>query len=339
MLATEVPGVQPSRLQRIARLPALRFTLAGVLAFVVSTRIGTGISAKQSSSVKEIVIDAGRISGLKRDYSLANQKVAHEAETRALVESLISEEIFFREALARGFEQGDRSISWRLVQKMRFLGEDQGDDVTTLYRKALKMGLHKSDPVVRRILVEKIRLLIGRTAPEPSEQQLADWYRAHSADYQQGEGVTVRHVYLGRERGGAVGAWLAADGGAARAAGRGVDVASSLGGDPFVVGNELRSQGRADLTKLFGSSFVEEVFSIPAGSWRGPVESAYGWHLVFVEQRFDARIPELGQVRSRVLRAVENASRNRRVSEFLEHVRSQYTIRVDEVAIRGGGDG
>ena len=339
MPAAEVPGSQPSRWRRIARLPALWFTLAGVLAFVVSTRISTGISRERSSSAKEIVIDAGRISGLKRDYSLANHKVANEAETRALVESVISEEIFFREALARGFEQGDRSINWRLVQKMRFLGEDQGDDVTTLYRKALKMGLHKSDPVVRRILVEKIRLLIGRTAPEPTERQLADWYRAHIADYQQAERVTLRQVYFDRGRRGAEGARQAAEVAAARAAGRAAEVASWLGGDPFVVGNELRSQGRADLTKLFGSSFVDEVFSMPAGSWKGPVESAYGWHLVFVEQRFDARMPDLAQVRARVLKAVDNESRSQRVSEFLEHARSQYTIRIDEAALRGGGDG
>jgi parvulin-like peptidyl-prolyl isomerase len=320
-------------------MPALRFTLVGGLAFAVSTRISPGLSRNTSSSAKEIVIDAGRIGGLKRDYSLANHKVANEAETRALVESVVSEEIFFREALARGFEQGDRSIRWRLVQKMRFLGEDQGDDDTTLYRKALKMGLHESDPVVRRILVEKIRLLIGRTAPEPSEQRLADWYRAHIADYQQAERVTLRQVYFDRERRGAEGARHAADIAAVRAAGRGADAASALGGDPFVVGNELRWQGRADLAKLFGAAFVDEVFSMPAGRWEGPVESAYGWHLVFVEQRVDARTPDLAQVRSRVLKAVENASRNQRVSEFLAHVRSQYTIRVDEAALRGGGDG
>lgn len=325
----------------LLRAPSVHFAAAGALVFLLSVVVPQGSTgeAVAPTAARDIHVDAVRIKGLQRDYFLANRVDANEAETRALVDNLVSEEILFREALARGFEQSDRAIAWRLVQKMRYLGEDPGDDVTTLYHRALAMGLHRSDPVVRRILVEKVRLIVGRTAPDPSDDELAAWYDAHKNEYQQASRVTLRHVFFDRGRRGDEGAGQAAAAAAAQAKGHGIDVARSLGGDPFVMGGRLAAQGRADLTKFFGPSFADEALATPPGAWAGPLESTYGWHLVWIEQRLDPRIPKLGEVRSRVEKSYDNASRGRHVSEFLERVRAAYTVRIDEDAIRGGRNG
>lgn len=332
---------RPSRLMALAGAPALHFAVAGALLFAASRLAGTGpvIESAADASAREIVIDATRIRGLRRDYSLANRVVPGEAEIRALVDKLVTEEILFREAIARGFEQGDRAIGWRLVQKMRYLGEDGGEDVTTLYHKALGMGLHRSDPVVRSILVEKIRLIVGHTGPRPTPGEIESWFSSHARDYQQAARVSLRHVFFDRVRRGDDGARRAAESAAVAATGHGREIAATLGGDPFVMGGELNAQGRNDLIKFFGAAFADDALALPEGAWSAPLESTFGWHLVWISKRFDARIPELAEVRSRVEKSVEVAHQQERVAAFIERMRPAYTVRIDEDAIRGSAGG
>lgn len=323
---------------RILRAPALHFAVAGALLFA-ATSLGRQVpwaSSAVDPELRVIAMDAERIRGLKRDYALANQKNAGEAETRKLVENTITEEILFREAIARGFEQGDRAVAWRLVQKMRYLGEDHGDDVGTIFQRAIKLGLHLSDPVCRQILVEKMRLVIGWSAPRPTEEGLAAWYSTHSGEFGQAERVTLRHVFFDRGRRGADAARQAAEDASRKSVGQGPEAAAALGGDPFVMGRRLASQGPVDLEKFFGPAFAKQVLTIPAGDWEGPVESTYGWHLVFIEERFDPRIPPMDEVRSRVEKNYENERRQSRVDEYLEKVRPLYDVRIDESAMKGG---
>lgn len=312
--------------------PALHFALLGALVFAVAEVWSPSLQDVSAGVSRDIVIDAARIRGVRRDYSLANQVDADQETTRALVATLVDEEILFREALARGFEQADRSIAWRLVEKMRYLGEDRGEDVGALYHKALDLGLHRSDLIVRRILIEKMRLLAARSVPKPTDAELAAWYAQHKSEYAQAGRVTLRHVYFDRSRRGAE-----ATREAATAAWAGVQLhdgkAPPAKGDPFVMGSRLAAQSRADLTKSFGPVFAEEAVSLPEGEWSGPVESTYGWHLVFVEKRLVARVPELSEVRSRVERSWENQRRIERADELLAELRPSYTVRIDEDAI------
>ncbi len=37
------------------------------------------------------------------------------------------------------------------------------------------------------------------------------------------------------------------------------------------------------LGKEFGPAFALAVAKLPPGSWQGPIESGFGWHLVFVD--------------------------------------------------------
>ncbi len=327
-----------SRLANLLRAPALHFAVAGALAYsvVAETHSREWSGSLVAPEDRVIDIDAEQIRGLQRDYKLANLSLASTADTEALVARAIDDEILFREGLARGFEQGDRAIAWRLVQKMRYLGEDRGDDVATLYARALELGLHRSDPVVRQVLIEKVRLVVSWSSPTPTDAELAAWYERHQGEFGRAERVTFRHVFFDRTRRGADGARQAAEDALRKAVGQGAEAQAALGGDPFLLGKRLAGQSPADLEKLFGGVFPATLPTLPSGSWQGPLESAYGWHVVFLEQRIDPDVPPLADVRLRVEKQYENERRAARVADFLDGVRPAYTIRVDHAAIRGG---
>lgn len=327
--------------------PALHFLVAGAALFAAvraaepdTPRPGRDALGEST----EIVIDAGRIRGLRRGFALTNGGPPSERELRALVESAVSEEVLFREALARGLEQGDRSVAWRLAEKLEFLGEAGESDAVALYEKGIAMGLHRGDPVVRRILVEKLRLLIGRAGAEPSEDELEEYYRTRRGEYAQPERITFRHAFFSRDRRGATNSREDA---AAAAAAQGAEPAtegvpqgkrSAAIGDPFVAGSRLSAQSRLDVTKLFGPAFADSAFELPVGRWSGPVESSFGWHAVIVDRRIDAREPALVEVRSRVLHAFEAERREERVRSFLSTARERYSVVVDEAALAESAD-
>ncbi len=45
------------------------------------------------------------------------------------------------------------------------------------------------------------------------------------------------------------------------------------------------------IAKEFGPQFAVSLEKLRPGSWQGPVESGYGWHLVFVDSVIPGRIP------------------------------------------------
>jgi len=53
---------------------------------------------------------------------------------------------------------------------------------------------------------------------------------------------------------------------------------------------------REALAKEFGPQFVVALEKVKPGSWQGPIESAYGWHLVFVDTVIPGRIPVLEEI-------------------------------------------
>lgn len=81
-------------------------------------------------------------------------------DERALLRREIDAELLYREALALRLDRNDRSIRWQLVKKMSFFeGVEASPDDDALDRMARDPGFDRDDPVIRRMLVEKVRLL------------------------------------------------------------------------------------------------------------------------------------------------------------------------------------
>src|SRR5215471_18058249 len=89
---------------------------------------------------------------------------------------------------------------------MRFLAgtedDGRGADDTALYQKGMALGLDRDDPMVRGLLLEKIRLLLARSPDErtPDDGVLQAYLEAHRDRYVQPSRVTLWHVFLSRDR-------------------------------------------------------------------------------------------------------------------------------------------
>ena len=50
------------------------------------------------------------------------------------------------------------------------------------------------------------------------------------------------------------------------------------------------------IAKEFGPGFAKAVFQLKPGAWQGPIQSGYGWHLVFVDAIEPGRVPAFEEV-------------------------------------------
>ena len=65
------------------------------------------------------------------------------------------------------------------------------------------------------------------------------------------------------------------------------------------------------------------------GRWYGPVESAYGVHLVLVRERVVSPEPELAEVRDRVREELLRERRREANEAMIERLRQRYEIVIE----------
>ena len=160
--------------------------------------------AARHSSRAPIVITAAQVGQLLADFSQRTGLQPSADDEAALVDRLIEDEVLYRRAVELGFDRSDRSVRYRLVQKMRFLNGDDGRDADAVYREALDLGLARDDSVVHRLLTETMRLLLSAPAAPAGEEHLRAYFARHQEQYTQPARVTLTHVFLSAQRGMAV---------------------------------------------------------------------------------------------------------------------------------------
>jgi hypothetical protein len=199
-----------------------------------------------------------------------------------------------------------------------------------LYREAKALGLDEDDTVVRRRLAQKAQFVLEDLAvqPEPAEAEL-EAYLERSADrFRTPARYSLVQVYVSPERRGAD-----AEAEALRLLEtlrrEGATVAPATVGDPLMLERRLEDHSETDIAGLLGRDFAAALAEVPEGQWEGPLESAYGLHLVYLESRVPARVPPLAEIRDRVL-AEYQAERQREANEAIyQALRSRYEIMVE----------
>ena len=105
------------------REPLVHFLLLGAALFVVFEVAGRGGGAGADGGAeagRRIVVTAGQVAVLRRNYEIDNGRAPTAAELDRAVDLYVREEILVREARAQGLDRDDTIVRRRLVQKMEF---------------------------------------------------------------------------------------------------------------------------------------------------------------------------------------------------------------------------
>ena len=321
----------------ILRSPLIHFLLMGMVLFALRDRISLGAAETAPAETLRIRFDTARIEGLRADFKSQLGHAPTAAELDRLITQAVDEELLFREAITRGLQENDDGVETRLAQKMLFVDDAASSaepvDPALLAERARRLGLDQDDVVIRRLLVQKLRLSATALSPEefPSEDELARDYSERREALREPERRSLVHVFLSRDRRGAstrehaesIGRRIAQEGLAP-------DAAVALG-DGFPFGHAFAKASANDLERRFGADFARRTFTLPVATWSDPIESAYGLHLVRVEEIVPGAIPPFETVRDRLRGEYEERLRDRKLAALLAALRTRYEVAVARV--------
>src|SRR5262245_9668102 len=88
------------------------------------------------------------------------------------------------------------------------------------------------------------------------------------------------------------------------------------------------------VANVFGAKFTRLLFQLEPGGWQGPIESGFGWHLVWVEATTPARVPAFEEVEPEVKSEWVAEQRAEFKRQAYEAMRARYEIILPSVPVQ-----
>ena len=291
--ASTMTGHSKGIWRRLLGEPLVHFFAVGALVFGAYLAFN-----EEPASVNEqtIQISANEIRQIAIGWVAQGRPLPTQEQMQSLIDQRVAEEVLFREGLALGLDRNDEIIKRRVAQKMDFLAAD----------------------------------IAAMQVPDRAE--LSEWYAAHSDEFAIPPRISFKHLYFSPDKRGS-----AASSDAAAAvqaiAGKAADSAEiDALADPFMLHSYYSSSTPDLILKEFGPSFSSALFKLELGGWRGPVQSGFGWHLVWIDTLEPGRIPSFDEVQADVKSAWTDAQYAEVKRTALEEMSARYTVVVPPLA-------
>ena len=273
---------------RLLREPLVHFLLLGALLFAVSAYVDRGRGGVEPS--RQIRLSQDDLVQLAVLFQSQWKRDPTPAEFGRMVETKVQEEVLYREGLAMGLDKDDTIVKRRMAQKMQFIAEDVA------------------------------------AAREPTSAELKAWFEKNADKFGAPPRVSFRHLYFSPDKRGTRAKDDAVNA-LAKLAGQPEDakIAATLG-DPFMFQEYYRDRAPEYLGKEFGPVFALAVVKQPTGSWQGPVESGFGWHLVYVDTLVPGRVPTFEEIEGNVKTAWLSEQKATAWEKAYKDMRAKYTV-------------
>ncbi|MCP3983596.1 MAG: peptidyl-prolyl cis-trans isomerase [bacterium] len=315
----------------ILRSPAFQMLVLGGLLFSAVVVWRGGLPGERTL----VEIPRSHIVGVIEVFREEQGRPPSSEEFGALVDTLVEQEILFRYALDLGMQE-DPAAQRRLDQIARFVAENPHEAISQAEgaQRAMELGLHESDVVIRRILADGARRLIRAVVltRQPSEEALQE-YRLKESEHFMRPGTTrISHVLVNALAHGAQSEERA------QALRQRIEVERIAPADAISLGDEAFEPGvlpalsDRDLQRRFGTRFVEALRSAPVNAWSGPLRSRYGHHVVFVHERNEPQLPPLSEIEEKVRRRLLHEAADEWLELRVQQLRASYEIVLPEIA-------
>ncbi len=276
-------------MRRLLREPLLHFLLLGAVLFIA-------FSLKTNSGgrgeLRDIAITQGQVESLVEGFTRTRQRLPTAEELQGLIRERVREEVYYREALALGLDKDDLIIRRRLAQKMQFISDDSIAQV------------------------------------QPRDVELNAYLQAHPDKFRVQPQVTFRQLYVNPQKHGAN---LTRDAAQllAKMNSPAGDTGFAVMGDPLMLDHQFNALPMSEVGRLFGEQFAVKLGGLAPGRWQGPIESAFGEHLVYISERKEGRAPALAEVHDDVRREWDDDRRLQANDQFYQKLLAHYTVTIE----------
>lgn len=296
-------------MKKLLREPLLHFLAIGVGLFILFDLV-----APQDGNLdsRTIVVDRGalltflqfRSKAFNPEVAAARLDALGDAQLQLLIADYVREEALHREALALGMDQNDYVIKQRLIQSLQF--------ITNGFVSA---------------------------AVDVSDEEIADYYEANRDDYYVDPYATFTHVYFSSDRHGREQARQLAEAKLAELNDTQVPFTGSMQhGDRFLYNVNYVERTEDFVGSHFGRPMAAALFALEPDDerWYGPLESAYGYHLVMVTKRTEGHYPPLDDIADSVREDALRIKLDEQNDRAVQAIVDTYEVRLEDVRGTGG---
>jgi hypothetical protein len=185
--------------------------------------------------------------------------------------------------------------------------------------EARELGMDENDTVIRRRLAQKMEFLVQDTASvmEPDEAELRKLYEARRDAFQTPARVSFAQIFFKTETD-------------AQAALARLPSPVMPDGDQTLLEREYDKFDEQALSSVFGREFAVKLLALAPGDWQGPVQSAYGFHLVRISDHEPSKPRPFEEVRGTVLTEWQRAEEMKAKQMYFDGLHKKYEVVVDE---------
>ncbi len=185
------------------------------------------------------------------------------------------------------------------------------------YREAQRLSLNVNDAIVRARMIQKLKFLTEdiATGVSLSDEALRQYYSENEKDYEVPQRFSFSHRYFSTDQ------RTDPQKDAMKA------ISSGEKGDSFIAGHDYLEQTQVQIRKIFGEDFAIQLTKFnPKQEFQGPIESAYGWHIIRLESLTESFTPQFESVANRVLIDAKQAIRNSANQVYYDTLMTKYQV-------------
>lgn len=191
------------------------------------------------------------------------------------------------------------------------------------YREALKLDLDKNDVVIRRRLQQKLEFLqedVSVTAV-PSKEVLQDWYKDNQEKFVRASRYSFKQVLLKPSDFNQISALIEQLNSA--------EIAPEKINQSVLLEMNNTALTAAEISGRFGEGFASSVVNLESsGVWSGPIESAFGLHVVLMADRIVPPAPEFSEVEDKVLVEYRGLQQQQLKAELKRQLTERYLVEI-----------
>ena len=197
-----------------------------------------------------------------------------------------------------------------------------------LMREAKRLGLDEEDTIIRRRLAQKMRFMIEDISdPElPERADLQNWFHENPERFIRPETRSFEHIYLSpKDRAKTV----VAEAKSQLSAGIPQDWENQ--GDAFIAGRRFTKLAQPAVRREFGTAFAQSLFKLPdTPDWQGPINSAFGVHIIRLTNVSPEYLPEFGVIQAEVEAVWIDQAKRAENEATLTRLIEKYRVEVGE---------
>ena len=289
-------------LSRFLREPLVHFLTVGLLLFVVfdflPQRDSDDTHVIQVSETQLVPLVMFRNPRLSPQVATEYLSSMDPGERDQLAEDYIREEVMYRQAVALGLDENNYSARRRLIAQLEYI--NQGFIYESLAFADDDLRTYHQDNRDRYFV-----------APQTTFTHV--YFSNDRSSEEQARGLATRELeYLNEVQ-------------------LPFHLAASRG-DHFLYHRNYVNKNQEEVASHFGRSFAAEVFELTGddATWRGPFQSAYGFHLLLVTTHKPGYYPELEEVSARVVDDLTRVRVREELDLVYEEMRATYDINIVE---------